>query len=391
MTDNNKIFTIMHNKYAGMSNSEPQNNSGSTGVDAEVLANMKTHYSGLMKVGATNFGGSSISTSIFAQIDTDNNKELSQEEINSANLDEIIINTIKRNKLQEYDAQEYFGESYTKSASQTDPNSSKTTTEQIIDNNIKQAITQILEYAEQHPENTRVQEYAKKLKEMLAQNSIIGTDVEHQDSVGQHLSASEDAPNGKILIDNRDQFNNFNPRNVLKTILHELGHAISGDDLDSVAEEVMVESIARELALEISGEEVFEYSMEYFASQYKGYPMASPGTHNIPKNAGIATQYVPQEVTMKDNVLTIRAETDEKGNRVEDYITYGDRKDADGNPLPVSAKRVIVNQSGEIVFSADYGEYDSTKRAFKNAGLVKLKQMSFEGNTNKTLMKLGLK
>ena len=51
MTDNNKIFTIMQNQYADMRNSEPQNNSGSTGGDAEVLANMKTYYSGLMKFG----------------------------------------------------------------------------------------------------------------------------------------------------------------------------------------------------------------------------------------------------------------------------------------------------------------------------------------------------
>lgn len=382
MTDNkyNNLLNLAKNamdKVSKPSETKPS-------VDPQVLANMKTHYSSIMTEGATNFGGNSISKSIFSKIDTDGNKELSLEEINSANLDEIILNTLENNMIAMFDAQEYFGDSYTQSAAQTDPTSSKSITEQIIDNNIKEAALQILDYADKHPENTKIQVYVRKLEEMIMNDSLIGLDIEHENAAGQNLSASADIPYNAIIIDNRDQLHNLSTRNVLKTLLHELGHAISGDDLDSIAEEIMVETNAIELAKEISGKDAFEVSIEKWASQYKGYPIASPGTYNIPLNAGITTKYEPQEVSMEDNKLTIKSKPDENGNITEDHVVFGTQKDNDGNPIPVSAQRVIVNSSGETIFSVNYGEYDTIKKAFNDRGLVQLQQYKFENKTEPT-------
>ena len=40
----------------------------SNNIDKQILANMKTHYSGLMKVGATDFGGDFMSQIIFNMV-----------------------------------------------------------------------------------------------------------------------------------------------------------------------------------------------------------------------------------------------------------------------------------------------------------------------------------
>lgn len=376
MSDN-VYNNLMNNFQAFVKSNTPKPNEAKPSIDEQVLANMKTHYSSIMKAGALDFGGNSISMSIFSKIDTDGNNVLSESEVANANLDVVIKNTVEEYHFKSY-LNETFGETYTEQAKQTDPNSEKSTTEQIIDNNIKDVCAQILDYAEQHPDDELVQQYANELKTLLDNNGVIGTNVVEKHAIGEHLAADSLHPKGSILIDNHDRLNNLDKRILLNTILHELGHAITNDNLDSFAEEHDVESIARELALEISGQEIFHESMEEFISAYKGLPVASPGTYNIPLNAGITTKYEPQEVIMEDNILTIRSGVNEDGNRVEDHVTFGTETDDNGNPLPVSAERVIIDAEGKTIFSMEYGDYNKLKKAFNDRAKVDVKQLMFE-------------
>lgn len=67
---------------------------------------------------------------------------------------------------------------------------------------------------------------------------------------------------------------------------------------------------------------------------------------------------------------------------LNEIVVNGTKTDVDGNPLPVSAKRVIINSSDEEVFSADYGKYDNIRKTFTKIAMVDLKQQKFEGKDN---------
>lgn len=216
---------------------------------------------------------------------------------------------------------------------------------------------------------------------MATSGDILGIDLGNEYALGEHIARSEKNPE-MIFIDNHYQIRNLNPRNVMKALLHELGHAISGDDLDSRAEELLVESVARALAEEVSGEKVFEYSLEYFISAYKGYPAASPGTNGIPSGAGITTKFEPESVVMEGNILTITSPSDESGYVSVDTVTYGSETDADGNPMPISAVRTLKNPSGEVVFTHEYGAYNPVSKSFAGRAKVLLKQSIFENSLN---------
>ncbi len=62
------------------------------GINSQIFTSMQTHYSSLLKNGATSFGTDPMSTSIFNQIDRDKNGTLTQNEIDAAmpSMGEII-------------------------------------------------------------------------------------------------------------------------------------------------------------------------------------------------------------------------------------------------------------------------------------------------------------
>lgn len=66
-------------------------------IDNQIIKNMFTHYSGLMKDGTTDFGQDFMSKSIFNAVDTNRNGIISQDEIDVAkpNLESFIRKSIE--------------------------------------------------------------------------------------------------------------------------------------------------------------------------------------------------------------------------------------------------------------------------------------------------------
>ena len=380
----------------------------SNNIDPQILANMKTHYSGLMKVGTTDFGGDLMSKAIFDMVNTDKSNGLTQSEIDEGlpNLDSYIKKSIEKDSFY---AEIHFGKSYTEAAQKTNPNSNKTVSEQIVENNLKTVINQIIEYATKHPEDERIQKYANKLQELVDNNKIVLTDIRRQGVAGRAYPNLDECD--EILIDNHDSINNLTPEYLLQTLLHELRHTLETDTLNSKAEEVATEKEAREITKAIledisensnttkkldfirkkstalsnkfsavddlqetlmtQGQDrshfMFQPSLEEFATAYSNIAEASPGTYNIPQNTGIEFWYKPEEVKMdENNKLVVKSAVlpDMKDIIIEDHVQFGTEKDEFGNAYPVSAKRVIKDKDGNILSEIDYGEYYKKFRSF---------------------------
>jgi len=351
-------------------------------INSEVLANMRTHYLGILSAGVRDLGNDFMSKSIFASFDTDKNNELSKEELDAglSNLDSFIKKSVEKDSFY---ADIHFGKSYTEASKKTNPNSAKSTSEQIVENNLKDAIAKIYAYAEAHKDNEKIQKIANKLKELEQSGGLKLTDIEDPGIAGR-ANRDFDTQKDEILIDNHDSMSNLTSEYLLQTLLHEVSHTLEGDRLNSRAEEVEAESVARDLAKKISGKVLFNVSISEFEKAYSILPEASPGTYNIPENAGIVTWYKPAEVKMddKNNVLIIKSlpQADLDNATIEEQVQYGTEKDANGNPLPISATHLVKNESGEIIYSVDYGEYNKESRSFNNIQVKALHNKHFKTN-----------
>ena len=251
----------------------------------------------------------------------------------------------------------------------------------IISKNLEQAINKIFEYAENTPEDSIIQKYASKLKEIINNKKLILTDIPDKNVAGKALKNDDNTDT--ILIDNHDSFNNFNVNNLLKTLLHELRHTMETDNLNSKAEEIEAELSANELAAKITGTPPQEIDIsEWINAGYNIYAEASPGTYDIPQNTGFSVWYKPEEVKMdeQENLLLIKSQPQEKmdGAVIEDYVEFGNQTDENGNRFPVSAKRIIKDKSGQIIANFDYGKYDYKKREFSNNAQIYLAQKKLE-------------
>lgn len=260
----------------------------------------------------------------------------------------------------------------------------KQTLDEIIAKNLNQAVEQIFDFAQKSSDGSIIKKYASKLKEIIQNKQLILTDIPEEQVAGRAIKNEDNTDT--ILIDNHDSFSNFNPQKLLKTLLHELRHTMETDNLNSRAEEKEAEVSAGRLAEQITGEPQEDVDIEeWLDSGYKLYAEASPGTYNIPQNTGFSVWYKPEDVQMdeKENKLLIKSAPQEKmdGAIIEDYVEFGDKKDENGNPFPVSAKRVIKDSSGNIISTFDYGRYDYQKREFTNNTTIYLEQKKLEANS----------
>lgn len=329
-----------------------------------IVNNMLIHYSGLMKAGTKDFGGDFMSESIFRDIDTDYNGEISQSEIDTAKpkLAEYIKKVLQRDSFY---AELHFDSEYTENLKSLDKSSEKTTSEQIVQKNLDKVVTMIYEYAENHPDDKVAQKYVQKLKEIISDGNLKLVDIDDKGIVGR----ANKKPDGKdeILIENHDSISNLSVDYLLKTLLHELRHTMETDKINSKAEELEAEETAKKLQKKISGKIIFNSNISNFTKGYVDYAEASPGTYNIPENTGIAVWYKPLEVLMgEDNILVIKSDIQEDfGNAyIEDHVQFGNKKDQNGNALPISAKCIIKDAQGNIMQEMDYGSYNEQTRCF---------------------------
>jgi len=358
--------------------------------NSNIINNMLIHYSGLMKEGTKDFGNDFMSESIFRDIDTDRNRELSQSEIDKAKpkLIEYIQKVLQKDSFY---AELHFDSEYTENLKQIDKSSAKTASEQIIQNNLNKAIKLIYDYAKNHPDDLVVQKYAQKLKEIISNGNLKLVDIADK-GVGGRANKNPDGTD-EILIENHDNISNLSVDYLLETLLHELRHTMETDNINSKAEELEAEETARELQKKISGNVIFKNNINDFTKGYVGYAEASPGTYKIPLNTGIAVWYKPLEVAMgENNELVIKSDLQkDMGNvYIEDHVQFGDKKDNEGNPLPISAKCIIKDSEGNVVQEYDYGNYDEQTRRFDYHS-IHFKQIKLKNNnTNFTNFGFGI-
>ena len=156
------------------------------------------------------------------------------------------------------------------------------------------------------------------------------------------------------------------------------------DNINSKAEELEAEKTARELQKKISGNLIFNNNINDFTKGYVGYAEASPGTYQIPANTGIAVWYKPLEVVMRENgelVIKSDLQKDMENVYIEDHVQFGDKKDSEGNSLPISAKCIIKDNEGNVIQEYDYGSYDEHTRSFDYHRIhfkqIRLKNINF--------------
>lgn len=355
--------------------------------DANVINNMIIHYSGLMKSETKSFGSDFMSKSIFKDIDLNKDGKLQQNEIDKAipNLATYIEKVLKTD---DFYGNIHFGEEYTQALTQTTEKSDKTRSQQIIENNLNKAVNMIMQYAASNPNDKTIQKYANKLSEIIENNNLKLTDIESEGIVGR--ANKKENGTDEILIDNNDNINNLSVNYLLQTLLHELRHTFETDNINSKAEEIEAEKTARELQEKISGQKIFNNSIESFAKCYSVYAEASPGTYSIPENTGIAVWYKPVDVTMtQNNKLIIKSDIQESMNNllIEDHVQFGNQKDENGNPYPISAKCLLKDKDGNIVQEFDYGDYNINTRSFNDYHKVHLQQAKLKINQNNNFFK----
>ena len=344
-------------------------------LNSNIVNNMLIHYSALMKEGAKDFGGDFTSISIFHSIDSDGDGKLSKSEIEKAKpgLTDCIQKEVKKCNFY---AEHFFSDEFTENLKHVHKSSNKSASEQIVQNNLNKAVAMIFEYVKNNPDDLVVQKYANKLRELISDGRIKLVDIPDQGVAG--LAVKDKNGKDEILIENHDSVRHLSVNYVLQTLLHELRHSMEKDDVNSKAEELEAEQTARELQKRISGKEIYNCKINNFLKGYAGYAEASPGTSQIPQNTGIAVWYKPLEIAMdENNKLVIKSDLQkEMGNvYIEDHVQFGDKKDDEGNPLPVSAKCIIKDSDGNVIKEYDYGKYNEKMRRF-NYIRVRLKQVA---------------
>lgn len=346
-------------------------------LNSNIVNNMLIHYSALMKEGVKDFGGDYTSISIFHSVDTDGDGKLSKAEIEEAK--KGLTDCIKKEVQKcNFYAEHFFSEEYTENLKHINKSSNKSASEQIVQNNLNKAIAMIFEYVKNNPDDLVVQKYANKLRELISDGRIKLVDISEQGVAG--LAVKDKNGKDEILIENHDSVRHLSVNYLLQTLLHELRHSMETDYVNSKAEELEAEQASRELQKKISGKDIYNGNINNFLKGYDGYAEASPGTYQIPQNTGIAVWYKPLEVAMdENNKLVIKSDLQKEMGDVyiEDHVQFGDKKDVEGNPLPISAKCIIKDSDGNVVHEYDYGKYNEKLRRF-NYIRVRLKQIALK-------------
>lgn len=327
---------------------------------SQIIQNMTAHYNSLLKSGCTSLGANEMSQSIFMSLDADNSGTLEKAEIEGS---QTSLADIIKDAAEDFykEAAKFFGKSYSdkleKANENQAPNNTQNPSERIINQNISESYEQIMKYAQEHPEDKRLQEYVAKIKENKPDTSA--------KPMEEHLIAALEYEKNEINF-NSTNLDNLEQKETLKTLIHEMGHYSNGDNLTSVAEEVDVESYAIDTTEKITGEKVVDYKPAYlqeFAKIYKklGYGDISPGYEGIPKNAGFTVDGKIESVEKSDKKTTIIADDD--GIKVEYDITMGKKKDSEGNPYPAKVTVKMEGETGET-YKGEYKNYDKDDKTW---------------------------
>lgn len=339
-----------------------------------IINNMKAHYGSIIKAGISSIGSDEMSKSIFSQIDKNQNGMLNEKEVSGCESTlSSIINNVAENFYEM--ASKFFGKTYTQQLDKANEKNQtqnpegadqaagewKSPTQKVIQENLDEGFAKIAQYAQEHPEDERIQSYMKKIEE-IKQGSEITDET-------TYYTAATITGDKKIIYDGTE-VDNLDPDTMIRTIIHEAGHYINGDELSSITEEVDVETYALDTTEKITGKPVVENKEEYlqeFAEMYENsmganYGKSSPGYDGIPLNAGFVINDEITSVAKGGNSTSIYS--DFAGWRQEHTVTMGEEKDENGNPYPTEASRTLYQDNGEAILWK-FSDYNKDKKIWQ--------------------------
>lgn len=337
----------------------------------QIISNMKAHYGSIIKAGISSIGSDEMSKSIFSQIDKNQDGTLNEKELGGC---ESTLSSIIADAAENFYemASKFFGKTYTQQLDKANEKEHppeevakpaeewKTPTQRVIQQNLDEGFAKIAKYAQEHPEDERIQSYMKKIEEIKQ-----GTEITDE---ATDFTASTITGDMKTIY-NGTEMENLDPDMALRTIIHEAGHYINGDELSSIKEEVDVETYALDTTENITGKSLFENKEKYlkeFSNLYENsganYGKSSPGYNGIPLNAGFVIKEDITSIAKDGNSTSIYS--DFAGWRQEHTVTMGEEKDRNGNPYPIEASRTLFQDNGETI-SWKFTDYDKDKKVWQ--------------------------
>lgn len=224
----------------------------------------------------------------------------------------------------------------------------------IVQEKIQKSKDKIIQYASEHPEDSKIQEYAKLLKE-------IKLNEEKKDN----FVAEEKFTNGKdglfFYYNHPEYYENEEVTTAI--MLHELEHARNKDNLSSVAEETVAETYAVETAKKIHNvDNIYgddKAHLEEFSTRYNNsLPENSPGYNGMPEGLGFSIPGEIKSIEKEPNKYVIKS--------VKKDTEYNLTVNLDDNGVPTEAtyekKEVICNST--LITTKEIGSYDKATRTF---------------------------
>lgn len=301
-----------------------------------------------------------ITISLFQKLDKNKDGDIDKAE--QINLHSAITELNKEGKYQkEIDAT--FGTSYTEAMSKTNRKHNNAQTEKVIQANINKVLNKIQEYARQHPEDEKVQQYANKLNELKSKIKIVRTD----NPAGGFFD-----PKTQCININANITSNLNETTLAKLLIHEATH-IDGDAISSHAEELNAERTGIEITEKIYNTTLIENKEEYlnqFINRYNNLPEDfggeaeySPGYGGVPAGAGIEVEGEIQSVQQNGNNYIIKTRNEEDNTSEEYRINMKDKKDKNGVGYAESASVIVEHSNGDTE-AYEYSNYNKKHRIF---------------------------
>lgn len=227
----------------------------------------------------------------------------------------------------------------------------------IVQEKVQNSKEDIIKYAAEHPEDTKIQDYAKILKDKSLNFSF----ENYNPTAIAENKLDENGKNNIILY--YDAPNYYDTKEKTTAILlHELEHARSGDNLSSIAEETSAQSYAMGTTRKMYNiENVFKDDKKYLEEFPKRYSLLenSPGYNGLPESLGVCVEGKIQSIEKTKDSYIIKSIKD---NEEIEVVVNLDKK---GAPKTGKMNYFDKNNNGALEMSFDLSEYNKKTKTFK--------------------------
>jgi len=232
--------------------------------------------------------------------------------------------------------------------------------EKKLQGDLKKVSKDIINYAKEYKDDKEIQKYAEALIK-LGQNGKISTSYSNEltaevlpdDNMCDNINNSEI----KFYIPSEE---NFNYKLLMRTMFHELHHYIKEDGICGKKTEEKAENVGIEEAEKVLGTKIFKNKEQHindFIKLYKNKYLYTAGYGpseklKLPINSGLYTNQEIHSVDWNKNkdicVVKLKPEDENYSVSQKIIIKYGNKKDLNGNPLPLSRIDVYLLADGTL-------------------------------------------